>query len=92
MMPSPPSWISTRITACPNSVKSMPVRLTISPVTQVALVEVNREQAARDVAAMGLRSLGNARARPQDALLPLVGSPLAERVQTGTIEVWFYQR
>jgi len=41
-MPIPPIWISTRMTACPSHEKSLPVDRTARPVTQVALVAVNR--------------------------------------------------
>ena len=39
--PSPPTWISVRMTACPNSVQWLQVSYTTSPVTQVAEVAVN---------------------------------------------------
>ena len=41
IMPNPPICISVRIIICPNNVKCNPVSYTISPVTQVAEVEVN---------------------------------------------------
>jgi len=41
IMPSPPSWISARMTAWPKIVKSAPVSRTIRPVTHEALVAVN---------------------------------------------------
>ena len=41
MMPSPPTWISVRMTAWPKRVKSLPVSRTTRPVTQVALTAVN---------------------------------------------------
>jgi len=42
MRPRPPSWIRTRITICPKSVKEEPVSRTVRPVTQTAEVEVKR--------------------------------------------------
>ena len=42
MKPSPPIWTKNNITTCPNVVKSVAMVLTTSPVTQVALVAVNR--------------------------------------------------
>ena len=39
---------------------------------------------------MVARWLGTAGPPPKDALIGLVGTPLAERVKTGTIEVWIY--
>ena len=42
MTPSPPIWISRRITACPNSDQYVAVSCTMSPVTQTAEVAVNR--------------------------------------------------
>lgn len=42
MIPSPPIWMSPRMTAWPNGVKSVPVSRTTSPVTHVALVAVKR--------------------------------------------------
>lgn len=49
------------------------------------------EAAARRIANIVARSLGSAGPRGQDTLLSLAGSPLAERVKTGTVEVWLYQ-
>lgn len=49
------------------------------------------ERTARRVARLVLRWLGNTETREDDTLLPLVDTPLAERVKTGTIEVWLYQ-
>lgn len=46
--------------------------------------------AARKTAAMVARALGLPPPRAKEALIPLVGSALAERVKTGTIEVWIY--
>jgi hypothetical protein len=40
MMPKPPSWISTRMTASPKPVQYTGVSTTINPVTQVADVAV----------------------------------------------------
>jgi hypothetical protein len=40
--PRPPAWMSPRITSCPKRVNSVPVSRTARPVTQVALVAVNR--------------------------------------------------
>lgn len=48
------------------------------------------EAAARKTAAMVARALGLPQPRAKDALIGLAGSPLAERVKTGTIEVWIY--
>ena len=42
MMPSPPTWISTRITTCPNRLQVVAVGTVTRPVTQVAVVAVNR--------------------------------------------------
>lgn len=50
------------------------------------------QQAASDIAAIVLSTLGNRRASAKDALLALDGSRLADRVKTGTIEIWLYQR
>jgi hypothetical protein len=47
-------------------------------------------KAAAETAAMVARWLGTAGPPPKDSLIPLVGTPLAERVKTGTIEVWIY--
>jgi hypothetical protein len=47
-------------------------------------------KAAAETAAMVARWLGTGGPPPKDALIPLVGTPLAERVKTGTIEVWIY--
>ncbi|MCZ8135450.1 MAG: hypothetical protein O9266_04030 [Porphyrobacter sp.] len=47
-------------------------------------------RAAAETAAMVARWLGTAGPPPKDALIGLVGTPLAERVKTGTIEVWIY--
>ena len=41
--PSPPIWISSIITTCPNAVQLVKVSVTISPVTQVADTAVNRQ-------------------------------------------------
>ena len=41
MMPSPPIWMSARMTIWPNGLKWVPVSTTVNPVTQVALVAVN---------------------------------------------------
>ncbi len=38
--PSPPSWISPAITACPKTVNALPVSSTTSPVTVTAETEV----------------------------------------------------
>jgi len=38
--PKPPSWMSSRITTCPNSVQAVKVSTIINPVTQVADVAV----------------------------------------------------
>ena len=40
MMPTPPTWISDRMTTCPNVEKTEPMSTTLRPVTQVALVDV----------------------------------------------------
>jgi hypothetical protein len=40
-MPKPPTWISSRIVACPSGVQYVAVSTTASPVTQLALVAVN---------------------------------------------------
>ncbi len=42
MIPSPPSWMSPRMTAWPKGVKPVPVSRTTRPVTHTALVAVNR--------------------------------------------------
>jgi hypothetical protein len=42
MIPSPPTWKRMRITILPNGEKYVAVSFTISPVTHVALVAVNR--------------------------------------------------
>jgi hypothetical protein len=42
MIPSPPSWIRTKMTICPKSVKRVAVSATTSPVTQMAEVDVKR--------------------------------------------------
>lgn len=47
-------------------------------------------RAAAETSAMVARWLGTAGPPPKDALIGLVGTPLAERVKTGTIEVWIY--
>ena len=39
--PRPPTWISSRITACPKYENCVQVSHTTRPVTQVALVAVN---------------------------------------------------
>ena len=41
IMPSPPIWMSARMTIWPNGLKWVPVSTTVNPVTQVALVAVN---------------------------------------------------
>ena len=41
MNPSPPIWISTMITIFPKRLQYAPLGRTVSPVTQVALTEVN---------------------------------------------------
>ena len=41
MMPSPPSWMSPRMTAWPNPLNAVAVSTTTSPVTQTAEVAVN---------------------------------------------------
>lgn len=38
--PKPPTWISTKITACPNGVQKVPVSTTTRPVTHTDEVEV----------------------------------------------------
>ena len=43
MKPSPPSWIMIRIITWPNRLHWVQVSTTTSPVTQVALVAVNRQ-------------------------------------------------
>ncbi len=43
MIPNAPIWMRIKITICPKSVKWLPMSTTLSPVTQVALVAVNRE-------------------------------------------------
>lgn len=50
------------------------------------------KQAASEVAGILLRWLGNERVPVDRTLFPLVDTPIAERVKTGTIEVWLYQR
>ena len=45
--PKPPTWIRTRITACPNTVNWVQVSRTTRPVTQVALVAVNMASITR---------------------------------------------
>ncbi len=50
-MPSPPNCRSTRMNACPVRVKSSPVVSTVSPVTQTALVAVNRAS-TRDISTL----------------------------------------
>ncbi len=45
---------------------------------------------ARKTAALVARALGLSQPRTDEAMIPLVGSSLAERVKTGTIEVWIY--
>ena len=42
MIPSPPSWMRSRTYACPHVVKYVAVSTTMRPVTQTALVAVNR--------------------------------------------------
>lgn len=42
IIPSPPIWISTRITACPNVLHADAVGSVTSPVTHVEVVAVNR--------------------------------------------------
>ena len=42
VMPKPPIWISTAITACPTGVKVSAVSTVSRPVTQTALVAENR--------------------------------------------------
>ena len=42
MMPRPPVWIRTRMTSCPNELKTFPVSTTTRPVTHVAEVDVKR--------------------------------------------------
>ena len=42
MMPRPPTWIMARMSTCPSDEKSCGVSSTMRPVTQVALVAVNR--------------------------------------------------
>ena len=42
MIPSPPSWMRPSTTAWPKSDRSVAVSTTVRPVTQVALVAVNR--------------------------------------------------
>ncbi len=41
-MPKPPTCIKIIRIVCPNKVKCVPVSTTINPVTQTALVEVNK--------------------------------------------------
>ena len=41
MMPSPPSWMSSMMTTCPNGLQNVGVSTTVSPVTQTAEVAVN---------------------------------------------------
>ena len=43
VMPSPPIWISSASTTCPNRVRVSAASTTTSPVTQTALVAVNSE-------------------------------------------------
>ena len=40
--PSPPIWISKRITTCPKTLHDETVGITTNPVTQVAVVAVNK--------------------------------------------------
>ncbi|MPM90830.1 hypothetical protein SDC9_137952 [bioreactor metagenome] len=42
MNPNPPTWMSSRITACPKRVKYVPVSATTKPVTQEADVAVKK--------------------------------------------------
>ena len=42
MKPSPPNWIITRMTVCPNRLHWSQVSATMRPVTQEAEVAVNR--------------------------------------------------
>jgi hypothetical protein len=48
------------------------------------------DEAARKTVAMVARWLGLPQPSDNEGLIPLVGTPLAERVKTGTIEVWIY--
>ena len=51
--PSPPTWISARITSCPKTDQCVKVSYTTSPVTQVAEVEVKTASRKR----VGVRPL-----------------------------------
>ena len=55
--PSPPSWMSTRMTICPNSVKCVPVSTTTRPVTQEADVAVN--SASKKLSGSPWEAMGN---------------------------------
>ncbi len=63
-MPIPPAWISTRITTWPSGEKSLPVERTVSPVTQVALVAVNRPSRSEIGSRPGTEQIGAARSNP----------------------------
>ena len=56
--PMPPIWISSRITACPNTDQWVAVSYTIRPVTQTAEVEVNR-QSRKGVTVPALLEMGS---------------------------------
>ncbi len=55
--PRPPTWIRLRMTSWPNSVQPVKVSRTISPVTQVALVEV--KSASRNPAGAPFEATGS---------------------------------
>lgn len=57
MKPRPPSWMSVRITSWPKTVQLVNVSRTTRPVTQVALVEVNR--ASRNPAGSPREAMGS---------------------------------
>ena len=61
--PSPPIWMSSKITACPKGDQKVAVSCKISPVTQVAEVAVNRA-----VSSPALRPLAVAKGRQSSSV------------------------
>jgi hypothetical protein len=64
MMPSPPSWMSTRITAWPKNEKSCRVERTAKPVTQQALVAVKMPSTSVIGGLSGTLEIGSVRTKP----------------------------
>ncbi len=78
MMPSPPSWMSARMTVCPKPLKAVAVSTTTRPVTQTAEVAVNR---ASTKPMRPPRALGGSQSRTPP--MKMAGRKLRARTRAG---------